>query len=278
MKTITLLALYLIGLTTALAQTDGNSQILKGKITAAKEQVQFATVGIAKENVGTITNEQGEFEIKIPAKYRNQLLTVSHIGYKPTTLSIDSLLHYDYVAIELIEKVDLLDEVIVTTKRIKAKSKEYGNTKKHELFIWIQNGDKGAEIVTLIDPKAEIALNSVSVNVVNQLEKEFTLLLNIYDMDSLTLLPGKQLLKNQKIIKSTFRKGWLDIDVSNENLSLTKPFYVGFQWVDVAKMLPLIGGKDRKSSKSLIRYNALGTWEQYAEWDIKVKGTVYKIP
>ena len=238
----------------------------------------FATVGVVNKNVGTITDEDGVFELEIPIKYRNQVLTISHIGYNTLSLKIDSLLKLDYVVIELIEKVILLEEIVVISKKLKGKTKEYGNTKKHNLFLWIQDGDRGSEIVTLIDPKSEILLNSVSINVLNQLEKEFTLLLNVYGVDVTTKLPAAQLLKTQKIIQSNLKKGWLEVDLTNEGIVVDKPFYIGFQWVRIDEPLPLIGGKNEPSKNSLIRYKALGNWEKFAQWDIKAKGTFYRAP
>lgn len=238
--------------------------------------MMFVTVGIVKENLGTITNETGEFELEIPNEHRNKTLTVSHIGYHPLNLKLDSLLTLDYVVIELNEKVEFLDEVVVTSKKLKGKTKEYGNTKKNDLFLWIQDGERGSEIVTRMDPNNEIILNSVSLNILNELKKEFTLLLNIYEVNEQTKLPGEQLLKNQKIIHSNLEKGWLEVDLTSESIILDKPFYVGFQWVDIDEALPLIGGKSGSSKNSLIRYNAMGLWEVFAQWDIKAKGTVYK--
>lgn len=276
MRILAFTILFLIGLTKVSSQTVNTIQILQGKIKSANKQVMFATVGIAKANVGTITNEKGEFELEIATKNLNEMLTISHIGYRTANLKIDSLLTYDHVVIELTEKIELLEEVMVTSEKLKGKAKEYGNTKKHDSFLWIQNGDRGSEIVTLIEPKNEILLNSVSLNVLNQLEQEFTLLLNIYTVNEVTNLPEVQLLKNQKVIRSTFKKGWLEVDLTEESMMLGNPFYIGFQWVEIDEPLPLIGGKSGHSKNSLIRYKALGTWEKFAKWDIKVKGTSYK--
>ncbi len=278
MRTLNFTLLFSLSLTSGFCQTDNVSKTLKGKIMSANKQVMFATVGIVKENLGTITSESGEFELKIPTGLLNQMLTISHIGYNTLDLNLDSLLTLGDVEIELIEKVESLKEVTITAEKLKGKTKEYGNTKKHNSFVWIQKGDRGAEIVTLIDLKNEILLNSVSLNILNQLEKEFTLLLNIYGVDETTNLPGLQLLKNQKIIQSTLAKGWLEVDLTDEIIVLDEPFYVGFQWINMDEPLPYIGGKSSKSKNSLIRYKALGTWEEFVEWDIKAKGITYKAP
>ena len=70
----------------------------------------------------------------------------------------------------------------------------------------------------------------------------------------------------------------LEVDLQEENLILNQPFFVSFQWTNVDEPIPLVGGKHSNLRKSIIRYKALGTWEEFAEWDIKAKGTSYKTP
>jgi hypothetical protein len=164
---------------------------------------------------------------------------------------------------------------VIANKR-KGQIKELGNKKKRDMFLWIQNGDRGSEIVTLINTESELELHSVSINILNDQKKEFKLLLNIYDVNNNTNLPDNQLLKNQKIITSSQKDGWLEIDLNEENINIDQPFFIGIQWTSTDEAVPLVGGKIKRSENSLIRYKALGTWEQYAEWNIKIKGTVYK--
>jgi hypothetical protein len=140
------------------------------------------------------------------------------------------------------------------------------------MFLWLQNGDVGSEIATLIEPKRPMVLKSVSVNILNDRNKNFTLLLNLYSVNSTSGLPDKQLLKQQKIVASNLAEGWLNVDISGENLIMEEAFFVGFQWVNIDETVPLIGGKTSSTSKSLVRYKALGTWNKYAAWDIKATG------
>lgn len=144
------------------------------------------------------------------------------------------------------------------------------------MFLWIRDGDRGSEIATLIEPGSEIYLNSVSVNILNESGKEFTLLLNLYTVDETSQLPGNQILRKQKIITSNQKGGWLTVDLTEERLVVNEPFFVSFQWVNVDVPVPEIGARINNTKNSLIRYRALGTWGQFAEWDIKVAGTSYK--
>ena len=114
------------------------------------------------------------------------------------------------------------------------------------------------------------------MNILNLNEENFSLLLNIYDLDKKTKLPKNQLLKKQKIIESNQAKGWLKIDLTSERIVIDEPFYIGFQWIDIDKPVPLIGGNDKSSKNSLIRYKVMGTWEKFVDWDIKIEAEVNK--
>jgi hypothetical protein len=268
---------FMIGsLTNIFGQTKNQHHILKGKISSKLEFLAFANIGIENKNIGTISNEEGGFEIEIPLLYSMDSLTISHIGYKSKKIKIESIVQEDYLEIELEQEFQVLDEVIVIANKRKGQIKELGNKKKRDMFLWIQNGDRGSEIVTLINTESELELHSVSINILNDQKKEFKLLLNIYDVNNNTNLPDNQLLKNQKIITSSQKDGWLEIDLNEENINIDQPFFIGIQWTSTDEAVPLVGGKIKRSENSLIRYKALGTWEQYAEWNIKIKGTVYK--
>ncbi len=276
MKKLICIVLMIGSLTNIFGQTKNQYHILKGKISSKIEFLAFATIGIENKNIGTISNEEGDFEIEIPLLYSMDSLTISHIGYKSKKIKIESILQEDYLKIELEQEFRVLDEVIVIANNRKGKIKEFGNKKKRDMFLWLQNGDRGSEIVTFINAESELKLYSVSINILNEHEKEFKLLLNIYDVNSNTNLPENQLLKSQKIITSSQKDGWLEIELNEENIYIDEPFFIGIQWTSTDEAVPLVGGKIKRSENSLIRYKALGTWEQYAEWNIKIKGTVYQ--
>ena len=271
MKKLFLVLLVFVSTKNIYAQVDIESYTIKGRVFEENNPILFASTGIVNKNVGTITDDNGNFSLEIPSQFINDTLTVSHIGYHTKKIEIKSLLHVTFLEIKLEPKVFELDEVLIVTKRKgKRKFKEFGNKKKHDLYLWLKDGDKGSEIVTLIKPNSEITLNAVSLNILNTEGEAFSLLLNLYDLDPTTKLPNNQLLKKQKLIKSNQTKGWLKVDLNDEAITLNKPFYIGFQWTDVDKSIPLIGAKIKKSKNAFVRYKALGTWERYAEWDIKI--------
>jgi hypothetical protein len=74
--------------------------------------VPYAAVGIAGGNIGTITNADGYFLLRVPAEYAGSSLTVSHMGYLTQEIPI-GLLDDQKVDIYLDQRVISLQEVII---------------------------------------------------------------------------------------------------------------------------------------------------------------------
>jgi hypothetical protein len=76
------------------------------------EPVVFASVFQSGTNIGTVSNADGEFILKIPGKTNQGTITISHLGYKNKDVSIGSLLAGMH-KIELEMHVIPIDEVVV---------------------------------------------------------------------------------------------------------------------------------------------------------------------
>ncbi len=88
--------------------------IVKGHIydNENKTAIPFATVGILEENIGTITNTDGYFAIKLPASYSGSILVVSHMGYMSQRIPIQ-LINEQQVDIFLDRRIISIQEVII---------------------------------------------------------------------------------------------------------------------------------------------------------------------
>ena len=74
----------------------------------SNESISFASIGILEKNIGTISNFDGYFSLKIPNTLLNSSIVVSHLGYKnqqiPAKLlinnRIDIFLETNYISIQ----------------------------------------------------------------------------------------------------------------------------------------------------------------------------------
>ena len=93
----------------ALAQGD-DVWTLSGKVTDAKTRKPMAHVSVTDRSVGTVTNEAGEFVLKLPSA--PETVTFSCLGYKTQKLSAKALGSVR-VEVRLEPSSVMLDEIVV---------------------------------------------------------------------------------------------------------------------------------------------------------------------
>ena len=77
-----------------------------------KAAIPYATIGIVEENIGTVTNNDGFFAIKIPALFAGTSLIVSHLGFMSQAIPV-SLINEQQVDLYLDRRVISIQEVII---------------------------------------------------------------------------------------------------------------------------------------------------------------------
>ncbi|MBS3807770.1 MAG: carboxypeptidase-like regulatory domain-containing protein [Bacteroidales bacterium] len=75
--------------------------------------LSYANIGVYNKSIGTISNEDGEFILKLHRRHLNDTLVVSYMGYKNRLIPIDQ--YPDSSVIKLEEKLYTIQEVIVRT-------------------------------------------------------------------------------------------------------------------------------------------------------------------
>lgn len=77
-----------------------------------EKPIPFSSVGINEVAIGTITNQNGEFRLRLPDSLRQSTVQFSHLGYQPQKQTVDSLFgRHNLILLE--PKVISLQEVIV---------------------------------------------------------------------------------------------------------------------------------------------------------------------
>jgi hypothetical protein len=78
------------------------------------ETLSFASIGIKGVPIGTISNDQGEFDFHFPADHRNDVLVISMMGYKNYEAPIWTLLDNNTTIIRLEKSAIELQEIVVS--------------------------------------------------------------------------------------------------------------------------------------------------------------------
>jgi hypothetical protein len=96
--------------------------------------IDYANIGIAHKNIGTISDDKGLFKLSIPKSFINDTITFSRIGYATKHLSINELLSQSNNTIVLKPKISTIREVNISSKKLKKKFR--GNqTESHSIVL-----------------------------------------------------------------------------------------------------------------------------------------------
>ncbi len=107
----------------------------KGKIidSKSKKPLVFATLLVNNTNISSITNTQGEFQLKIPKKYSKNLVTISFLGYTNKAIDFNTL-NEDKIVITLETHIEKLSEIKINIENADALIREMLKNKQHNYF------------------------------------------------------------------------------------------------------------------------------------------------
>ncbi|KAA1245759.1 TonB-dependent siderophore receptor [Aquimarina sp. RZ0] len=87
-----------------------------------QNNITISEVTIKSKNKTTISNDQGEFMLKVTSL--NEIITITHLGYKTRTISANDIRGKPCKTLRLIPKVEYLNEVILSDYLVKGIDKQ----------------------------------------------------------------------------------------------------------------------------------------------------------
>jgi hypothetical protein len=137
-----------------LLASSGNAQIYKGILIAEPKgtPVEYANVGIVDKNIGTTSNMDGQFELKIPSENFKDSIRFSMIGYETVTLAVSDFINRKNDTIWMAEKTYSLPETVISTSKseIKILGNNIGAGRAH---MHLPHNGKGVEIGVILNLK-----------------------------------------------------------------------------------------------------------------------------
>lgn len=215
--------------------------VVQGKVLTrdTNEPIPYANIGIVNSNIGTLSNPDGTFSIRVPEKFRKDTLVFSALGFGRKAIPI-KFLPGESLTVLLNERPTLLTDVVVSAKKEKNKIFKIGNKDISGGVLETDTLYAGGSMALLIENNEALEkeglqfpvyLEKASLRIFknNLASCKFRVRLN--DVDSTTGKPGFDLLKESIVVESTMRKGWLEFDLSHVGMQIKKPFFVTFEQI-----------------------------------------------
>ncbi|MDR6845613.1 carboxypeptidase-like regulatory domain-containing protein [Flavobacterium granuli] len=221
-------------------------KIISGEIKDSenKTYLQYANIGIANKNIGTVSNSNGKFSLKIDEKINeNDMVSFSYVGYRTKSIAL-SKLNLSNNVIELEPEKKQLEEVVV--KFVKPKPKIIGRNSKglglmHCNFYTYYEKDVddrlSKEVGMKFKLKKDCKINDLNFNITSNEFSSLKFRLNFYKIENgfpTALIVEKDIVFE---IKDEF-KGWYSLDLKPYEIYLDKEkedIAITIQWVESKK-------------------------------------------
>ncbi|WP_163273329.1 carboxypeptidase-like regulatory domain-containing protein [Dysgonomonas sp. 511] len=196
--------------------------------------ISYATLQIKGKPKGVVADHNGFFEFTLSELELADSLTASCLGYERRTFGTDTLLAKPEVRIALKEKPLNIESVIVTATKLPKKSKTLGN---RNIFTTgsIYLDTHGQQIALYIENKKHLNgyIRKVSYHLSNKGNVEAPFRVRIFDVDTLTNAPGKDILPEILVIQPPQdTNGWFDVNLSEYQIFVPpNGFFVAIQGV-----------------------------------------------
>ncbi len=217
--------------------------VIKGVIidNSTNKGIPFASIGIIGKNIGSVSDEEGNFEFTLATNLKFDSLKVFSIGYKPTVFLVSEFIKETNKTIKLINLPTQLEEVVVKSKKVKYKTLGTTNYTKNNCtgFADIEGNWKGSEAAILVRNKKNVLMENFSFYVIqNKYNDSLRFRLNIYERiappkDAPKWLGddwvGSTLLKKAIIFKVGTKQGEFTLPIRDYNIHTDKDFFISLE-------------------------------------------------
>ncbi|TPG38840.1 carboxypeptidase-like regulatory domain-containing protein [Flavobacterium pectinovorum] len=235
-----------------------------------KKPIRYANVGILNKPIGTVTNNEGEFILKIDASLALDTLKISSLGFKSTEFIIKNLLDNKITDISLESHIEELEEVVISTDNLKRYTEGKEKTKsKNQVFFAnpeIKNINLGSQIGRkfILSSKKPSILEELKFYIKENNYEKIKFRINIYSVHN--EIPTNRINKIDIYSEVQNIKGWVNVSLTDYNIVVKDDVIVTVEWIEASKTgdilsLPLL--IPSFNSVHYYKQSAQSQWKKY---------------
>jgi hypothetical protein len=194
--------------------------------------IPYVNIGLKMTGNGTVSDENGVFQLTGDFHYDIDSLVFSHIGYLTKTICAN---RKDSIFIQLIPVQYKLNEVKVSADKIIYKKEKIVGTKAStdHVVMSFASHNLGTEIGKIIKVKngKKYKIEKVFFNISQFDYEKAVFRINFYPVLKADSISRTRINLND-IKKEVFNSGLIEVDVQNENLIFENDFLVSIEWID----------------------------------------------
>jgi len=209
-----------------------SAQTIGGTITDSRTQkpIPFVNIGVAKRGIGTVSDENGRYQLAAAGIAGPDTVRISSIGFAPRLLPVASLQAAPSVALEP-AAVSLPDVNIVATSKLRTHVLGFAKPSSHINLHMVSN-QLGNELGTVIHLSRKPALvQSLHLAIVKNEAGPLTFRVNLYRLDANGQPTSEKLLNHDVFLSTAAQPGVLTADLSSDHLVVDGDFLLAMEWV-----------------------------------------------
>lgn len=215
------------------------SVIVHGVVIDKNTQQSISNVSVLLgKKQKALTNSKGKFKLNLNEEEKLNKITFSSLGYKTESVWARDLMQDGHNVVYLEKLQVTLDEVSVFPKREKFQKKlgPDRNRKVCNAIFSIYPKSIPAQFAILLKPPVLSKLDKVAFFIGNNGQPKTKFRVRIYEQDSVSHLPAKELLKDTVFAKAKRGNRWVEVNLQQYNISVgEKGFYVAMEIIDIGK-------------------------------------------
>jgi len=226
------------------------------------EVLPYVNVGVVGKNIGTVTDMNGAFNLKIDTKYDADTLMMSMIGYEDLVFVVADFKKKitDDSTFKLTSKTTDLQEIVIESSLLK--SKILGNkTKSKNIIGHFVSDELGNEVGIIIKiKKSPTYIDKFHASIV---ENKYGLLkfrLNFYSLKN--KMPHENILTENIFVETQIKQGVLTVDLSEYNIVVEDDFMVSLEWIEDLGQDGLYFSMSFFGSPVISKYTSQADWKK----------------
>lgn len=225
-----------------------------------KMPIEFVNLGVVNKNKGTVSNENGAFNLSFPSTFSRDSLTISHVNYISLTLPIENFSNKN---IFLQPQKNVLSEIQISKK--KKTTRKFG-VRTYNPLLWLGAFSESNDIIEVAQriniPKKEVKVKYINIYLRQGFESDSSYIrINFYkNRDD---QPDEKLIFENIVQKKKITSGWLQIDLTDQNIYISEDFFVGVEFLpNFEKPLNVYIGAILTKGKGYSRFSSQGDWRK----------------
>jgi hypothetical protein len=254
-----------------------NAQTLTGTLKDATtgETLPFVNLGLLNKNIGTVSDDNGVFNLAVPKVTDNDTVRISTIGYGTKNIPLAAFQKQlkDNPIVLMEEEATQLEELVITNEKPEEEAvlKDYvmGNlTKSQRTSVGFTSNKLGNEIGMMMKISViPTQLKTFSASLTSVNNPKLKMRLNFYSLKD--GMPDKLIIKENIIVVPPPGSTIMEVDLTPYNIVVDGNFFVSLEWIESSKKAVTFSADFSETAiPMMIRATSQGDWEKANEFGV----------